>query len=124
DLLRHKEVMKEVMANPGKPISITFRTLHKDGHYLWVESIAVNRMDDPTLHAVVVNMQDISDRKKSEEANKKNEEKYRLLIERISDGFIALDKDLRYTYANKKIGDMTGHPPEFLIGKIVWDVFP
>lgn len=46
------------------------------------------------------------------------------ILERVTDGFIALDKEFRYTYANKKIGDMTRHDPAQLIGRNVWDVFP
>lgn len=53
-----------------------------------------------------------------------SEENFRRLLERISDGFIALDKDWRYTYANKKIGEMTRRQPEDLIGKCVWEEFP
>ncbi len=46
------------------------------------------------------------------------------ILERITDGFIALDKNFYYTYANKKIGEMTHRDPDSLIGKNVWDVFP
>lgn len=46
------------------------------------------------------------------------------ILERVTDGFIALDKEFRYTYANKKIGDLTHHDPAQLIGRNVWDVFP
>lgn len=120
----YRKVIHEVMLNPGKPIGYTFRGRHKDGHYVWMDSVAVNRLHEPGIEAIVINMHDITEKKKSEEANRHNEEKYRLLIERISDGFIALDKDFKYTYANKKIGEITGIDPEYLIGKMVWDVFP
>ena len=46
------------------------------------------------------------------------------IFDRISDGFIALDSNYCYTYANKKIGQLTGLDPEWLVGKCVWDVFP
>jgi PAS domain S-box-containing protein len=118
------QLMKDLMANPDKPVQITFRSLHKDGHYVWIEGIGVNRLHDPNVQAIVINMHDITERKKSEDFIKENEEKYRLLIERISDGFIALDKDFRYTFVNEKIGEMTGKDPKSLIGKKVWEVFP
>ena len=124
DLDNQKSAIRKMMANPGKPIKISFRSRHKDGRYIWIEGTGVNRFNDSGINALVINMHDITERKKSEEAVRENEEKYRLLIERISDGFIALDKDFRYTYANKKIGEMTGLSTEFLIGKIVWDIFP
>lgn len=46
------------------------------------------------------------------------------ILDRITDGFIAVDNNFVYTYANKKIGEMTGKKPEELIGKKVWEVFP
>jgi PAS domain S-box-containing protein len=121
---QQRATMKELMANPGKAIHTVFRTKHKKGHYVWVESVAVNRLNDPNVKAIVINMHDITERKKSADSIRENEEKYRLLIERISDGFISLDKDFRYTYVNKKIGEMTGHDPQSLIGRNIWQVFP
>ncbi len=121
---QQRSIMKELIANPGKPIHSIFRSKHKKGHYIWVESVAVNRLNDPNVGAIVINMHDITERKKSADSIRENEEKYRLLIERISDGFISLDQDFRYTYVNKKIGEMTGHDPQSLIGRKVWEVFP
>jgi len=69
-------------------------------------------------------IRDITERKKAEKVIRESEEKYRLLIERISDTFIALDKNWCYTYANKAIGTLTGRNPESLIGKNVWEEFP
>jgi PAS domain S-box-containing protein len=58
-----------------------------------------------------------------EEVSAKNEQ-LTGIFERITDGFIALDKDFRYTYANKRIGELTHMDPDWLIGKLVWEVFP
>lgn len=124
DREKQKMIMKEMIANPGKPVNVTFRSLHKNGHYVWIEGTAVNRLQDKGINAFVINMHDITERKKSQEKNRENEEKYRLLIERISDGFIALDNNFRYTYVNKKISEITGYAPEYLVGKNVWEVFP
>lgn len=46
------------------------------------------------------------------------------LIERVSDGFVALDKDWRYTYVNTRAGQLFGRKPEDLIGKHIWAEFP
>jgi PAS domain S-box-containing protein len=65
--------------------------------------------------------------KEKEEALQKlaeSEERYRTLIERVSDAFIAFDKDMRYNYVNKKAGELLHRDPESLIGKCVWDEFP
>lgn len=46
------------------------------------------------------------------------------IFERITDGFIALDENFRYTYINKKAGELIHMEPAALIGKNVWEVFP
>ncbi|HWP36312.1 MAG TPA: PAS domain S-box protein, partial [Gemmatimonadales bacterium] len=46
------------------------------------------------------------------------------ILERVADGFVALDRDWRYTYVNAKAGEMFGRRPEDLIGKHIWTEFP
>jgi PAS domain S-box-containing protein len=46
------------------------------------------------------------------------------ILERITDGFIALDKNFCYTYANKRIGELLHRDPASLIGKNVWEEYP
>lgn len=46
------------------------------------------------------------------------------ILDRISDAFVALDKNWRYTYVNKKAGEIFGRDPEQLIGKHIWTEFP
>ena len=85
---------------------------------------------------------DLSDKKKSAivlakvngELEKRVKERTEALVKsnknledtflRITDGFMALDKNWCYTYANKQIGDLTRLDPAWLIGKNVWDIFP
>lgn len=57
------------------------------------------------------------------QVNEKTEELTDIL-DRITDGFIAVDKDFVYTYANKKVGEITGKDPQDMIGKKVWELFP
>ncbi|MES1224380.1 MAG: PAS domain S-box protein, partial [Bacteroidota bacterium] len=53
-----------------------------------------------------------------------SEENLRMIMERVSDGFIAFDKDWNYTYVNKKAGEITKRIPEDLIGKNTWTEYP
>jgi len=43
---------------------------------------------------------------------------------RITDAFIALDKNWCYTYINKRAAEMIRHDAAGIIGKNVWEVFP
>jgi PAS domain-containing protein len=45
-------------------------------------------------------------------------------LERISDGFVALDREWRYTYVNATAAKLLGRRPEELIGRNIWTEFP
>lgn len=46
------------------------------------------------------------------------------VFERISDAFVALDRDFCYTYANKRAGEILNRDPKRMIGKHIWTEFP
>ncbi|MFC0773685.1 PAS domain S-box protein [Terrimonas alba] len=63
----------------------------------------------------------------NEELSRQVEEKTNELtdiFERITDGFIALDKNFNYTYVNEKAGELIHRDPVSLIGKNIWEEFP
>ncbi|MES2849057.1 MAG: PAS domain S-box protein, partial [Bacteroidota bacterium] len=43
---------------------------------------------------------------------------------RISDAFVALDKDLKYTFLNEQAEKMIGYKATSVLGKYIWEVFP
>ncbi|MFN8290271.1 MAG: response regulator [Chitinophagaceae bacterium] len=53
-----------------------------------------------------------------------SEENYRKLIERITDAFIALDREWRYTFLNQKATELIHKNREEVMGRNVWEVFP
>ena len=67
---------------------------------------------------------DITELKFAELEIKKKTEQIGNLLEGITDGFIALDQDMCYTYANKRIAEMLGRTTESMIGKNIWELFP
>jgi PAS domain S-box-containing protein len=114
--------------------NIDLWALKKDGGQIDI-AIRISPMIIGTQQFFVGFIRDISDRKImekklrsfNEELVQQVEEKtkeLREILERVTDGFIALDKNLNYTYVNKKIGEMTHRHPDSLIGKNVWEVFP
>ena len=62
------------------------------------------------------------EKKKKNEEIKENEKKYRNLVERISDVFIALDVNWQFSYANKKAEELFNKPMGYLIGKDIWSL--
>jgi PAS domain-containing protein len=47
-----------------------------------------------------------------------------VILENVSDGLVALDKDWRYTYVNRHAAELFGRRPEDLIGRHIWTEFP
>jgi len=124
DLHLIKNAFAQVLANPGLTHVCCYRSLHKQGHYIWLESLYTNLLDDQDIGAIVCNFRDVTERAKAEEQIKEKNRQIENILESITDGFIALDKNYRYTYANSKIGEMLGCTPDSLIGKNVWELFP
>jgi len=118
------QLFKDVLSKPDIPFVIMFRLKHENGGYVWLESFFINRLNDAHIDAIVCNFRDVTERVNAEREIRKKTEQVESILESITDGFIALDNNFCYTYANQKIGEMIAHSPESLIGKCVWDVFP
>ncbi len=52
------------------------------------------------------------------------ENNLRNTLERVSDAFVAIDKNFCYTYMNKKAGEIFHRDPASIIGKNMWEEFP
>jgi PAS domain S-box-containing protein len=104
---------------------VEFRLRHKDGSYRWILSQASLRVgrDGKPLRLSGCHV-DITERKRSEEGAEAARRHLDNVIERVSDGFVALDRDWRYTYVNKQAANLFGRRPEDLIGKNIWTEFP
>jgi len=48
----------------------------------------------------------------------------RTLLGRVTDGFMALDLDFRFTYANQAAQEVSRTPLEAMLGKTMWEAFP
>ena len=59
---------------------------------------------------------DITERKKTEEALKKSEEKYRNILESMSEGFYELDLTGNFTFVNEAVCEVLGYTKDELIG--------
>jgi len=69
-------------------------------------------------------IRDITARKNAEKQLAESEMTLRTTLDRVTDGFVALDKNWCYTYMNKKAGEIFNRDPEQMIGKNIWEEFP
>ena len=96
------------------------RMYHKDGTVQWI-SINARAVRDhegrPLYHEGT--MQDITERKRAEEALAESEERYRTAIEHSNDG-VSIIKGMIHLYVNRKFVEMFGYDrPEEIIGQPV-----
>ncbi|HWR24624.1 MAG TPA: PAS domain S-box protein, partial [Methanosarcina sp.] len=66
-------------------------------------------------------VQDITERKKSEENRLESEEKYRNIVETANEGIVIIDDKARITFANHKMAEMFGYDVGDGIGRSLWD---
>lgn len=96
-----------------------------DGTKMWLRwEIRPWYTGSNNIGGVITFTENITERKQAAEKIAASEAKYRQLLESISDGFIALDRDFNFVYANRMSEKMFGHPAEYFMGKNIWDVFP
>ena len=53
-----------------------------------------------------------------------SQDRSQTVLERVTDGYVALDRDWVYTHVNAGAGELLGQAPEALLGRNIWSVFP
>lgn len=99
----------ECLQHAGVPFQLEYRLRHKDGTWRYIESILVNRLDEPTVAGVVVNYRDVTDRRAAEEALRKSEARYRSLIQGAAYGIYRTTVDGRILDVNPALAAMLGY---------------
>lgn len=96
-----------------------------DGHQAVLGTFAIyypEPGDPPDRHLALIGM--VTHLAALAISRRREEVERRRIFERISDGFVALDRRWCYTYVNEKAGRMFGKDPESLVGRHIWTEFP
>ena len=67
---------------------------------------------------------DITGRKQADEALKQSEQKYRLVVESLSEGIWVIDRDACTSFVNPRMAEMLGYSPGEMIGRSVHSFLP
>lgn len=97
-------------------LSFEYSLKHKDGHYVPF-SVRGRVIREDSAFKLVGVFRDISVRKKAEEKIRENEEKYRNIIENLSDTVVEMDVEGNFTYISPQGVNLLGMKPEDVIGK-------
>ncbi len=116
--------LDECLREPGQTCGWEARKIRKDGSTLWVRE-TVRALRSPGGDTIVlVVCEDITERKRAEEALQESNSQTRNILESITDAFFALDSEWRFTYVNSEAERVLQRSREELLGENVWEKFP
>ena len=117
------DLYAQVIQMPGSIQEGEFRLLHIDGTWRWIECSAANLLDEPGVHAIVLNYRDITNRKQAEEKLRESEEKFRTAFMISPDSInISRLEDGMYVSINQGFIQLTGYSESDVIGKTSLDI--
>jgi len=101
------------------------KRVRKDGQMINVSlTVSPIKNADGILTGASSIAHDITARKHAEQVEKELHQRIRDILENIGDGFVAINREWRYTYVNRRASELLERRPEELIGKHVWTEFP
>jgi two-component system cell cycle sensor histidine kinase/response regulator CckA len=100
DVLMLRAAFGKRLEKPGVPMKSAFRLRHTDGTWHHIESVWVNRLDDPGIRGIIINYRDVTEHKRADEALRAGEARYRQLTEQTTDIIYNCDFEGRFTFVN------------------------
>jgi len=116
-----QKLFEQVIQDPGLSPTIEYSFVRKDGQIVFLETSAINRLDDQSIKGIILNSRDITERQR---AAKEERLKTRMqsLSENSLDMIVRLSIDGRFYYANPIVENYTGSPPGALLNKNLSEV--
>ena len=112
-----KEAFVEIALKKDNIVDLVNWNMHKDGRPVCLQTNGVPILDDDgSLIGYRGIDKDITERKQTEELIRRSEEKYRNLVENISDGVITADLNEIILFANKTSCEILGYTINELVG--------
>ncbi len=93
-----------------------------DGSLLEVE-VGARLVHTGTQEMVMVNMRDVTERKRAEKALKESEDRYRIIFETTACATVIIDEDMTLSLVNSEFERLSGRSKEEIEGKISWIEF-
>ena len=117
-----EKIIKEVQQK-GVVHNYEIMLRSKEGHLFWtLSNIKLFKNDNDEVLGTEGLIRDITNRKKSEDALRESEEKFRKIYEYMSVGIAKINLDFRIESANKAYCEMLGYSENQLIGKHLKDI--
>jgi diguanylate cyclase (GGDEF)-like protein/PAS domain S-box-containing protein len=105
----------------SRALPLLVRLRHADGSWLATEIIGTNHLSDPEIAGLVLNIRDVSESMRTEDALRESEERYRLIVELAREGICVVDAEGNTTFANHALVDLLGTTVTEMIGRSLFD---
>lgn len=127
DRARVDRAFAECSDRPGTVVTSVHRLRHADGHWVWIEAIIHNLLEEPAVGGIVINARDISEQRSAAEqlqvyADVFNEISFGLYVFHLEDPDDALS--LRLMEGNAAAASATGIPEPDVVGTLIGEAFP
>ncbi|UBV45412.1 PAS domain S-box protein (plasmid) [Deinococcus taeanensis] len=110
------------LAPDGGPITATYRIQHRDGHWVWMESLGVDLRHHPHVRGLLINSRDITARTlaqleqaQTRQALEVSERNFRRLADNSSDLVRQYAVDGKVEYCSPSAWDLLGYQPDELL---------
>jgi PAS domain S-box-containing protein len=104
---------------------VEIRLRHVDGTWHNIDAMGTNLVQGDVVEAVIVNLRDVTDRKRAENALREAELRFRTIFDSASDGILIAQSDgKKFISANHKICEILGYFKEEIIRLGVSDIHP
>lgn len=116
------EICPSMQAMASKKPEVTIHRCAAGSPLGWMEVFSFPLFDDEgNVTGVIEDVRDVTDRMQAEEALRHGEEKYRKLVEDISDWVWEVDENNTYTYVSPRVASLLGYEPKEVLGKTPFD---
>ncbi|HUJ90505.1 MAG TPA: PAS domain S-box protein [Syntrophorhabdales bacterium] len=122
DVASTSELTRRLVAGEVSGFEVEKRYVRKDRSIVWAHTFVQAVKDDTGRVLYLLGMiQDITERKKTEQALRESEERYRTAIEYSNDG-VVITQEGKHVYVNRKFMEMFGYSgPEEILDKSITD---
>jgi PAS domain S-box-containing protein len=115
-----RSMFNRLLENPSEPITIQYTYMKKDGQKIFLETTGRNLLADQALHGIILNSQDITERRRAEK-EERMKSKMQSLSENSLDLIIRLNMHGMFFYANPVVEDYIGMKSSEIMNKTIQD---
>ena len=120
DIITCRNQHEESLQKPGIPIQNQFRSRHKNGHYIWLETFLMNLLDNKSVQSFVAVYRDITERKQFEE----HQRLFASIVNSSDDAIVSTSLDGEITSWNHGAEKVLGYSEAEMIGNPITLIIP